>query len=240
MQNTFHSEPTEHNNPYHRNPYKQVAPPPPRKLHWLHIILVTSLIWLLIDIIAGSIVMSYVIPSRVMQVTATPEVVKMYIPVQGMPPYNVGMSSGNSLLFIKSFSEALSYNDANVIDDHTDTPTFRKNINSDPNKASFKEVCHHPLTGSCNNNLDTFNNQLMQDTMEFGIDPYSSMTTKAPYPDLSTYSHYDDIPTEYITGGYDNRGFTIPMQHYGTAVFSFSLCCGGSGNGYILESIDLY
>lgn len=37
MQNTFHSSPTESNNPYASNPYLIPPPPPPRKSYWLHI-----------------------------------------------------------------------------------------------------------------------------------------------------------------------------------------------------------
>jgi hypothetical protein len=62
MGSTFHSEPTEpaYSNPYYHNPYDQIPPPPPRKSHWLYILLVLSLLAIL-----GSIVFSetYLRPS---------------------------------------------------------------------------------------------------------------------------------------------------------------------------------
>ena len=182
MQNTFHSSPTEHNNPYHRNPYKQVAPPPPRKLHWLHIILVTSLIWLLIDIIAGSIAMSYVTPSKVIHVTATPEIDKVYVPVSGgVPPYQTGLHAQGDGIFITAFSEALSHSDADAIGSITDTTKFR-------------EVCHESEFGRCNNDWYTFMGELGTDEIEIFVDPYAKMTDKPPYPDVSTITTDTSTP----------------------------------------------
>ena len=234
MRNTFHSEPTEHDNPYHHNPYKQTAPPPPKKSHWAYIVLVTSLVWLLVDVIAGSIAMPYVIPSRVVKVTATPEIVKVYIPVSGIPPYQTGLHAQGDSIFVKSFSEALSYNDATSIATITDTTKFR-------------EVCHEadPLNamwGKCNNDWNTFKSQLMNDDIEISIDPYTIMTNKPPYPDVSTITTDSNTPIVYLTqqNGLVNRSFTLQVSHYPTVVFSIMICCGGSGSSHVLESVDIY
>lgn len=47
MQNTFHSSPTESNNPYASNPYLIPPPPPPRKSYWLRILIIILLTMIL-------------------------------------------------------------------------------------------------------------------------------------------------------------------------------------------------
>jgi len=163
-------------------------------------------------------------------------IVKVYVPSSSAtPPYQIGLGSQNPNLFTKSFSEALDYNDAGAI--ATTLQTGRTNTIY---TTKFAEVCHHALVGSCKYNWTAFSTQLTQDGIAFFVDPYSGMTDKAPYPDVTTRGNDSTgIPIHYIIGQFQNRG-AVPMSHYGTAVFAFSTCCGGSGLTYVLESVDLY
>lgn len=192
---------------------------------------------ILLIILSGTLAILYVTkpetkitPTRTVRVVET-RVVTNYVFTSTLtsPPYQTGLHAQGNNIFIKAFSEALSYNDAASIADITDI-------------AKFREVCHETERGTCNNNWDTFKRQLMNDDIEIGIDPYASMTDKPPYPDVSTITTESGFPLVYLTQqqGFDNRHFTLPLSHYVTVVFSFMICCGGSGTTHMLESVDLY
>ena len=136
VSNTFHSESTEkeNHNPYASSPYSIPPPPPKRNIgHIINIAFIAFLIGL-----SGALAMLYVTKPE----TGRGLAIVYVTPSVAIPPYTIGLGSQNPHLFTKSFSEALSYNDAGAIATHTDTPEFRKSINDNPNKATFREVCH--------------------------------------------------------------------------------------------------
>ena len=85
MQNTFHSEPTEKDNPYASNPYSIPPPPPPKKKSIRHIVNISLIVFLCL--VSGILAMLYVTKPE----TSTGSAIVYVTPEP--PPYQYGLGA---------------------------------------------------------------------------------------------------------------------------------------------------
>lgn len=215
------------NDPYNPPP---IAPPPPvpkRKRPYTLIIIVLALCMAVASSIAAFSFYKQastppLTPTALVTVTVTPT-----LQASPTPPYASGLNSTNQNIFVNAFSQALVAQDVQSINDATDT-------------LHFTLTCSQSVIitpgGTCDWDWKKTRSELRADKIEFSV-PYDATLNQTP---VTAVCPGAPLPGNYsVVGKFDNKGFDLPLSHFGNAIFAFVCVSCGSESTWAWQGVYL-
>ena len=146
-----------------------------------------------------------------------------------VPPYIGGLSSTNFSIFLNAFSDALTVQDTQNIEQNTDIQKFVLDCSPDSTYPNPGE--------SCMSNWKETYVQLAADKLEFSIPQDATLYLTPTPPTCSDDPYHSGGP--FIVGNFDNKGSGLPTSHIGNAIFTFNCVTCGSETTWAWSSVYL-